>query len=219
MRSNEPPVASATLARCGWPAARGPPPTWQRPETSTRFAQHSEADLQGPAQWRFVTQLPLGVATFYLGDVESARTVLNAAAAEQPLRSSWQGVAEANLLATWAYTGDEETAQRAFLRVSPMLARDAGRNLAGRWLALMAAVPALRLIDEMGHAAVALPGDAGAHRDRPGPRHGDHWPEHASVERGPCGGGGRACWSRDGPLRSRLAAGRSACRTGCCSPR
>jgi serine/threonine protein kinase/tetratricopeptide (TPR) repeat protein len=121
------------------------------------FRQQTEADLQGPAQWRFVSQLPLGVATFYLGDVDAARTVLNAAAAEQPARSSWQGVAEANLLATWAYTGDAETAHRAFLRVAPMLARDDSRNLAGRWFALMAAVPALRLMDEPGHAAALYP--------------------------------------------------------------
>ena len=121
------------------------------------FRRQTEADLQGPAQWRFVTQLPLGVATFYLGDVEAARTVLNAAAAEQPARSSWVGVAEANLLATWAFTGDAETAQRAYLRVSPMLARADSPNLAGRWLALMAAVPALMLIDNRAAAAALYP--------------------------------------------------------------
>ena len=121
------------------------------------FRSQTEADLQGPAQWRFVTQLPLGVSTFYLGDVDTARTVLNAAAAEQPARSSWVGVAEANLLATWAFTGDAETAHRAYLRVSPMLARGDTPNLAGRWLALMAAVPALRLIDHRAAAAALYP--------------------------------------------------------------
>ena len=121
------------------------------------FRRQTEADLQGPAQWRFVTQLPLGVATFYLGDVEAARTVLNAAAAEQPARSSWVGVAEANLLATWAFIGDSETAHRAYLRVSPMVARADSHNLAGRWLALMAAVPALRLIDDRAAAAALYP--------------------------------------------------------------
>ena len=121
------------------------------------FRRQTEADLQGPAQWRFVTQLPLGVATFYLGDVDTARTVLNAAAAEQPARSSWVGVAEANLLATWAFTGDAEAAHRAYDRVSPMLARADSPNLAGRWLALMAAVPALRLIDDRAAAAALYP--------------------------------------------------------------
>ena len=121
------------------------------------FRHLTEADLHGPAQWRFVTQLPLGVATFYLGDVEAARTVLNAAAAEQPARSSWAGVAEANLLATWAFTDDAEAAHRAYLRVSPMLALAGGPNLAGRWLALMAVVPALRLIDDRAAAAALYP--------------------------------------------------------------
>jgi tetratricopeptide (TPR) repeat protein len=99
----------------------------------------------------------LGVATFYLGEVEAARTMLNAAAAEQPARSSWAGVAEANLLATWAFIGDTETAHRAYLRVAPMLARADSPNLTGRWLALMAAVPALRLIDDRAAAAALYP--------------------------------------------------------------
>lgn len=121
------------------------------------FRLLTEADLQGPAQWRFVTQLPLGVATFYLGEVDAARTMLNAAAAEQPARSSWAGVAEANLLAIWAFIGDTETANRAYLRVAPMLARADSPNLTGRWLALMAAVPALRLMDDRAAAAALYP--------------------------------------------------------------
>ena len=183
------------------------------------FRRQIEADLQGPAQWRFVTQLPLGVATFYLGDVEAARTVLNAAAAEQPARSSWEGVAEANLLATWAFTGDAETAHRALPpRVADAGAR--GQPQPGGALARPDGGGAGAQADRRsGCRRGAVSGDTQTHRDRPGPRHGDHRPEHAAIERGPCGGSGRADWRGDGPLRGSLAGGRSACRIACCCPR